>query len=105
MGKWSVGSSWGVVVVALGLVGCSGTSTKDRCKTICEFDNRCAGESVSCSDSSINECVDSYKKLPGDCQDAFDDFADCLDDNDKCDDAKKECIDEAEKVLDKCFDT
>lgn len=101
MGNWRVGSSWGVVVLALGMAGC-GTSTKDRCKTICEFDNRCGDTPVSCSDSAISECVDGYKSAPSGCQDAFDDLADCIDDNDKCSDAQKECVDEAQKALVEC---
>lgn len=102
MGKWRVGSSWAIFVLAVGMVGC-GNSTKDRCKTLCEWLNSCAGEKVDCSSSQMDQCADNYDSLTNSCQGAFDDFADCLDDQDnKCDDVVNHCKDEATAVSNKC---
>jgi len=101
MGTRRVGSYWGYVLLAAGAIGC--TSTKDRCKSLCELDKNCVNTAIACSDAEIDECVDQYKGFSDDCQDAFDDFTDCSEENDnKCTIITNECPTEAQKFVNEC---
>jgi hypothetical protein len=100
MGKRSVGTFWGLVLLVAGATGC--TSNKGNCETYCKWMDRCGGGDVSCSDTDLEDCADVIENRGGDCEDAFADFADCLDDNDKCEDAASDCLSEAEAVTKQC---
>ena len=88
--------------MSLGALGC--TSTESRCETLCEWADKCAtGETVSCTDAEIDECVDEYDDEKSACQDAFDELADCIDDEEQvCSDVQEHCVGEATEFLEQC---